>query len=577
MTLVAPPPPAATPEEDLNLLIEHVAKNNPDALDALLRRCSTATEVPVAAAVAQARAAVAATAWRHDPSTLAAHLTRNRIHNRFRRYAYARLLGDAFRRAVMGESTRQIWNLPARYGKSTIASQFGPVWALDQNPWMKLALTSYGDELADENATIVRDLLLEHSEILRAQLRPDRRRNDRFVTDEGGGLIAAGVGSGLTGFGAHGIVVDDPFKNWQEAHSPAKRTAIWNWYRSVVRTRLETEASFIIVVQTRWHEEDLSGMLAAADEAGDGEGWEVIRLPALADSPDDPLGRAIGEPLEPRRFSLQAVEDRAKALGSYLAAGLEQQRPSPEEGGEILRAWWRWHDTGPTRFDDAVISWDTTFKDKQTSDFVVGQVWGRVGPDFWLIDMLRGQWNSATFKAAVALLAVRHPEIERHIIENTANGPEAIEELRRPQPGYALTDDVRGLLGITEKEAPKVQAKIRRGISGILPENPKGPKAVRIRARAPYIEAGNVHLLNRPWAHVLVDEAAAFPNGAHDDTLDSMSQALKRLSRGRASAKAATGTTAKARPERATKGVGSASRAAAPRGAVKPRPTRRLG
>lgn len=469
--------------------------------------------------------------WRADPGTMAAHLEGES----WRHWVYVRLLCTAFRRAVEGSSTRQIWNVPSRYGKSTIASQRGPAWALDRNPWMKIALTSYGDELADQNASTVRDYLVEHADQLRVRLRRDRRRADRFVTDEGGGIVAAGVGSALVGFGAHGIVVDDPFKNWQEAHSAARRDVVWNWYRSVVRTRLESDDAWIIVVMTRWHEDDLTGKLIAEDERGDGEGWEVIRLPALAED-DDPIGRAPGEALEPERFSLESVLTKARALGSYLAAGLEQQRPAPEEGGELKRAWWQWATAAPPRFDDAASSWDMKLKDKESGDFVVGQAWGRTATDYWLLEQLRGQWNQPTVTNAIALLAVRHPECTRHYVENTGNGPEVMEALRAAAPGYTVDTEMVGLLGMTDEERRAVESARRRGVTGIVPVNPKGSKIARARAEAGLLEAGNVHLVEGDaGALALVDEAASFPNGSHDDMVDAWSQALFKMRHGAAS------------------------------------------
>ncbi len=487
------------------------------------------------------------TGWRSSPLAMAHELTRGRI----KRFAYAELLSRKFVDAVEGRSIRQIWNVPARYGKSLIASQWGPTWALDRDPSTKIALTSYGDELANENAVTVRDLLIEHGDVLECRLRKDRRRGDRFVTEQKGGLIGAGIGSGLTGFGAHGIVIDDPFKNWMEAHSEARRTHVWNWYRSVPRLRLETDDSWIIVVMTRWHEDDLAGKLLLADLNGEGEGsadnprylWELVRLPAIAEAPNpratepwlrlpDPLGRERGEPLEPLRFSLESCLARARALGSYLTAGMEQQRPSPEEGTDIMRGWWKWYSAAPPRYDDQCSSWDMKLKDKEAGDFVVGQAWGRTGGDFWLFDQLRGQWNQTQTKTAIVLMAVRHPRIRKHYIENTGNGPEVMAELRRAQPKYEVSEEVRSQLGITDEELPKVNALFRRGMGGLIAVNVKGKKRVRARAQTPLVEAGNVHLPETEYAEGFVNEAAAFPNGSHDDQVDAWSQAMLKMSGG---------------------------------------------
>lgn len=486
-----------------------------------------------------------AVGWRADPGIMANHLTGGAI----KLWPYVRLLSRKFADAVEGRSKRQIWNVPARYGKSTIASRWGPAWCLDRYPQAGIILTSYGDALARENAVSVRDILTEHADVLRVDLRRDRRRQDRFVTSAGGGILAAGIGSGITGFGAGrggGVIVDDPFKNWQDAHSQHQRDLVWNQYQSVLRLRLDDDDAWIIVVHTRWHEDDLTGRLVRSTENATGEDWELVRLPAIAEaadprSPDptlrlpDPLGREPGEVLEPDRFDLDAVRARALSLGSYLAAGLEQQRPSPEEGGEILRAWWKWSSTFPPRCDSWCTSWDMKLKDKETGDYVVGQAWGRTGADLWLFEQLRGQWNQPTTKLAIALMAVRHPQIDRHYIENTGNGPEVMAELRAGNADYVIDDEAASKLGMTEDERAKVQRVMRAGLQGLIPVTPKGPKPVRLRAVSGIIEAGNVWLReNDPAALALVNEAAAFPNGDHDDQVDAMSQALSKMRRGEA-------------------------------------------
>lgn len=236
-------------------------------------------------------------------------------------------------------------------------------------------------------------------------------------------------------------------------------------------------------------------------------------------------------------FSLETVKATARAMGSYLASGLQQQRPSPEEGTDLMRDWWKWYDVLPPKFDDQLASWDMKLKDKDSGDYVVGQWWGRTGADFWLGDQLRGRFNFAQVKAAIVLMHVRHPSCRRHIIENTGNGPEVMDALRKPQPGYRLSDDTRGALGITDDEVDRVESIMHRGLPGLLPENPKGDKRARMRAQAPLIESGHVHV---PYAggigELVVNEASAFPNGAHDDMVDALSQGLKRLGKGGGSA-----------------------------------------
>lgn len=473
--------------------------------------------------------------WRANPATFAAHLTADSP-DPYQLWPYAVLLAQKFADAVEGRSNRQIWNLAAQYGKSLAASQWGPAWALDRYPDRRFILASYGDELADRNALAVRDILDRHPEELRARLRRDQRRADRFSTPEGGGILAAGVGSAITGFGAHGVIVDDPFKNWQEAHSAARRLLVWNAYRSVLRLRLTSDDAFVIVVQTRWHADDLTGRLIEASEKGTGERWEIVRLPEVAEptaSEPDPLGREAGEVLEPRRFSPAAVAAKQLSLGSYLWAGMAQQRPAPEEGVDLLRAWFKIEPTAPTAPDDSCASWDLKLKDREQGDYVVGQAWWRVAGGYWLMDQIRGGFDHATTANAIALLAVRHPEITSHVVESAGSADEVLPMLRKADPDYVVTESMASRLGMNLPERVAVQELRRRGMTGIIPNPAKGSKEVRARAYiAPTAEAGDVHLLaSSAFVPLLLDEVAAFPNGSHDDQVDAMSQALQRLAR----------------------------------------------
>lgn len=451
--------------------------------------------------------------WRSDPAEMAHHLTGGKM----RRWRYTKLLAESFRDAVEGVHPRQIWMLPARYGKTDIASKWGPVWALDRYPHLKIILTSYGDDLANANAGAVRDMLKAYRHQLRAQVRRDASARDRWMTQEGGQVLAAGVGSAMTGFGGDVVVVDDPFKNWEEAKSKARRETVWNWYRSVVRLRLEHDDAAVIVVGTRWHEDDLAGKILAED--GSEDQWHVVRLPAIAepDAPDaprwwergpDPLGREVGAVLEPERFSLPAVQSRAKDLGSHLAAALEQQRPSAPEGTTLKRGWWKFYSALPDPFsiEDWLISWDMAFKDAETSSYVVGQVWAKVGARRFLVDQVRDRMNFPTSKKAVVALAAKYPHIQRHLVEDKANGPAIIAELQGVVPG-------------------------------IVARTPKGSKEARAQAHSAIVEGGQCLLPDpgidfpglggRPqFVNDFLEEASAFPNGSNDDQVDAWSQAM---------------------------------------------------
>lgn len=474
--------------------------------------------------------------WRADPARMACHFEPNL----YKPHPYFLHLGRKYTQLIDGTDPFQIWMVPAQHGKSAIASMYGPAWALDRDPTLRLLGVTYGDDLADRNGLAVRDILEGHADVLRTTLRRDQRRKDRLLTPEGGGLLSAGMFSIGGGWSAAGVAIDDPYKGWEQAHSAAQREKVWNILRSVVWLRQSTDDFWVLLCTTRWHEQDAAAQLVAQAELG--IEFTVTRLAEVAeapnpDSPDptlrlpDPIGREPGELLG--RFSREAVERKHAMLGSYLTAGMAQQRPAPPEGTEILRAWFQIEDTLPPKPDEAIASWDMKGKDKEAGDYVVGQLWWRVGGDYWLLDQLRGQWDNATAKAGMALMVVRHPEVDLQYFENAGNAPELTAELRRGDEGYVVSDHVAGRLGMTERERELVQELMRHGMSGLIPVPPKGDKSVRMRAVAPILEGLNVHVPEgAPWLAAYLEEMAAFPNGTHDDQVDTTSQALSKLARG---------------------------------------------
>lgn len=526
--------------------------------------------------------------WRRDPASLAHHLD-----DSFVVYRYVQLLADRFVDAIEGRRPRQLWSLPGRYGKTTLL-RWGLAWALDRRPEGRSIFVSYGDDLALESGAEVRDLLARHSDVLRAQLRRDRKARDRWLTPEGGGLLAAGIRTGITGYGASpgGImIVDDPFKGWQEAHRATERKDIAERFKGTLRNRLDSEDVPIIVVHHRLHVEDLIGQLEGEAEDGTGEDWETLAIPAIAPDPavaaaagrtvrPDPLGREPGEVIEPARFDLAAVQSRHRGLGSsYLVSALEQQDPQPAEGKELLREWFVLATSAelPRQPELAITSWDLKLKDREAGDYVVGQAWWRQAGGFWLMDQLRGQYDHATTANAIALLAVRHPEVRTHYVEAAGSSDEVVPELRKPVKDYRVSDAMAERLGMTPSERDAVAELRRRGMANLQLNPAKGDKSVRARAYiAPHAEPGHVRLpADAPWVPALLDEVTAFPDGLHDDQVDAMSQALQKLAKGAATASAPTGGVRQAAPGAVRQATPPAratparqARASAPRGPI---------
>lgn len=483
--------------------------------------------------IERALAMRASIGWRQNPATFANHLTGGV----YKLWRYVVLLGDKFRSAADGEHSKQIWMLPSQMGKTTTLT-WGIVWLLDRDPTVRIMYVSYDGDRAVEVGGAARDIAEgrhpdvapEMSALLRFRLRADQRARGRWTTEQGGGLYCVGILGGITGFPQDVVLGDDLIKGWEAAHSPATRNKTWNIYRSQMRMRLQGNDDPVIIVGTRWHEDDIQARLMAAAEQHEAmDQWHVVRLAAIAEEPrpdssdpllrsPDPLGRAPGEVIEPLRFPKAEVDARRVVLGTYLWTAMEQGRPAPEEGDIVKRAWFKIGDSLPEKADEWLSSADTKMLDKEGGDFAVVQVWCRTGKDCWLVDQVRGQWDQSMTENAIALMAVRWPQCKRHAIEAKALGPIIKNALSNGRPDYAVSDDVAGELGMTVDERSAVNALRRRGLGGIVMNPVKGDKPARMRAVSPYIEAGDVHLWSGArYLGVYLDEMVAFPNGGFDD------------------------------------------------------------
>nr|WP_015060996.1 terminase family protein [Streptomyces sp. W75]AFH75182.1 putative replicative DNA helicase [Streptomyces sp. W75] len=220
------------------------------------------------------------------------------------------------------------------------ASRWGPLWYLRRNPTARVMLASYGADLADDHGRWVRDQLRDYSPTLGIRLDDGSRAASRFDLEAPrnssvrGGMVTAGVGGSLNGKGFSLGIIDDPFKGSDDANSPAQRDRVWNWYQSVFYTRRAPGASMILI-NTRWHEDDLSGRILAVEP----ENWTLIDLPALAMSADDPLGRAPGDALWPEQYDAEELARTKRAVGERVWWALYQQQPRPLEGGVWQWAW----------------------------------------------------------------------------------------------------------------------------------------------------------------------------------------------------------------------------------------------
>lgn len=434
-----------------------------------------------------------------------------------------------------------ILSMPPQCGKTTFVSELFPAWLFGRDPNQKLVTTSYSSERASDCNRAVQKLIdtpdykavypdtvlpMSNTRTLSGKL----RNNDIFeLVGAKGHYISAGILGGITGRGGD-LIIDDPIKNFEEANSPTYRDKIDNEYKFTLKTRPKPDG-FKIIVQTRWHEDDLAGRrLAAMENDTNAEQWKYICIQALKEDPDatfDP--RKLGEPIWPASGRDLTWAERVKAEGMEAWNALYQQRPVPLGGGLIKTYnFGFWYSDGPVptpyklagpdgtmieipqmvlprKIPRKLQSWDMSFKDLQTSDYVVGEVWGTGAPECPAFSFLLDLWrNRADFEATLTAfrnMCAKHPDADEKLIEDKANGPAVV-------------------------------SAVKRFIPGVIEVTPEGSKVSRVNAVSPYIDGKNVwlpHPAMFPWVLTFLTECARFPKGKNDDQVDSMTQALQRL------------------------------------------------
>lgn len=236
-------------------------------------------------------------------------------------------------------------------------------------------LASYQERYATTYSMFVRDTIQQNQERLAVTIRPDNEARTDWWTTRGGGMIAQGIRGSFTGRRGHFVIVDDPIKDSKAANSPAERQAIWEWFETTIESRLAQDG-IIVIVMTRWHEDDLTGRILERD--GDGV-WLHLNFPAIAEGPDE-LGRETGDALWPEQYSLEYLEDVRARRQPHVWSGLYQQQPTQPEGAVVKRLWY----AGTTnrypwseRFNatsSRYISIDTAESDSPTSAYTVAHV-----------------------------------------------------------------------------------------------------------------------------------------------------------------------------------------------------------
>jgi predicted phage terminase large subunit-like protein len=413
-----------------------------------------------------------------------------------------RLIADKLERIANGKCKRLIVNMPPRHTKSEFASYLFPAWMIGLKPDMKIIQATHTTDLAVNFGRKVKNVLEtdEYREIFPGtELAVDSKASGRWDTNKGGMYYAVGVGSNLAGRGADLLVIDDPHSE-QTAMSASGFEAAWEWYTGGPRQRLQPGGA-IVLVQTRWSEKDLTGQLIRAqikDKKADQ--WEVLELPAILPS---------GEPCWPEYWALEELLSVKFSVPAYKWNAQYQQDPTSEELSILKREWWKkWKEPHMPELQYVIQSYDTAFSKKETADYSAITTWGVFSPKTYgptaliLLDSKKGRWDFPELKE-IALQQYQYWEPETVIIEAKASGTPLTHELRN--------------MGI-----PVVNFTPSRG----------NDKMSRVHSISPLFEAGMIWYPDEKWAEEVIEECAAFPNGQHDDLVDSTTQALMRYRQG---------------------------------------------
>jgi len=388
---------------------------------------------------------------------------------------------------------------PPQHGKSELATVRYPVWRLELDQRLRVVVSAYNQSYVDKLARKIRRIAVARGCFKFAS---DRHAASEWELASGGGLLAVGIGGGLTGNPAELAIIDDPIKGREDAESETYREKVWEWYVDELSTRIQQDGQKLLIL-TPWHEDDLRGRILNSAEA---KRWKVVKLPSICDSEDDPLGRSIGEPLCKERRTLEWLLEQ-KALGERSFQALYQCDPSPREGSffKVGRLIENIRPIAP-KIVRWCRGWDLA-SSNGSGDYTAGVLMGIDGfGRFWVLDVSRGQWS---------------PDDRNERMREAAMLDGTSVAVRLPQdPGQAGKEQaqalIRMLAGFSVKAIPV-----------------SGDKQVRADPLAAQINAGNVFLARGAWNHPYIEELRQFPNGRHDDSVDASADAFNELTAGR--------------------------------------------
>lgn len=438
-----------------------------------------------------------------------------------------------------------IVTMPPRHGKSELISKFTPAWFLTKYPDREVVVTSYSSEFAERFGAAARQVVMDHPEF-GIRLDPTTQSKSHWKIDHHRGRMGtAGAGGAITGTGAHLMIIDDPFKDNEDADSQFNRDKVWDWYQSVVLSRLEkpihdtgcptvTHADlwdtkhcasqcpargkkppFMIVVQTRWHEDDLAGRLIESEP----EKWFQFNLAAIAQE-NDPLGRPVGAPLWPEKYNLEYLADLKTSLSARWWSAMYQQSPVIEGGG-IFRG-------------ESFVRYNSRRSDRGTLYNMYSKAGAKhqaldaKGWQFCTIDLAASTKTTADYTVCMVFHVTKDKrilvqDIFREKIEG-ADHVQFVAKVRQKYPDLRFVGVEKATFGLT-----LIQSLRRQGVP-VRELIPDKDKVSRAYAAASFIEGERIYFpQSAPWLAEFEHELLAFDNGAHDDMVDCLSYGARVL------------------------------------------------
>lgn len=404
-------------------------------------------------------------------------------------------------RVERGEVKRLMLFVPPRHGKSELGSINFPAWYLGRHPEKEVIISSYSADLAQDFGYKTRNLVnaMTYQELFKTRLRDDSKSKAKWLTEEGGGYTAVGVGGAITGRGANILLIDDPFKNREEAESQVVRDKVWGWYTSTAYTRLEKDGA-VILIMTRWHEDDLAGRLLKAQEDG-GDKWEVVKFPAIA-LVDEPY-RKSGDPLWEEKYNRDALLNIKGVIGSYDWSALYQQEPVSSESQEFKPMFFQYREMEQVKALETnnYLTIDTAISKEASADYT--------GFCLNFVDR-ENKWNLKAWRMKVSPIELIDMLFD---LQDTH---------RLAAIGIERTIYLLAIKPFIDEEQRKRNKFLR--IVPLLHNQIQ--KEVRIRGLLPRYESYSIFHIKGQCTD-LEDEQISFPKGVHDDTLDATAYQLQ--------------------------------------------------